>query len=133
VTQRKPKDETFEDFVERQIREARERGDLDRLAGEGKPLRFLGKPHDPMRWVREKLEREKLSLLPDALELRREAERTLADLPRYRSEEEARDRLEALNQRIRSVNRTSWNGPPTDLAPLDVEEWLGRWRASRRR
>lgn len=131
MTQRKPRDERFEDFVERQIREARERGDLDGLPGAGKPLPFLGKPIDPTRWVREKLARERVSLLPDALELRRDVDRTLGELPRIRSEEEARRGLEALNERIRRVNRSSWTGPPTDLAPLDVEEWVARWRASR--
>ncbi len=133
MTERKPKDEAFEDFVERQIREARERGDLDRLPGEGRALPFLGKPHDPMRWVREKLRRENLSLLPDALELRRDVDSALAALPRIGSEDEVRRRLEDLNERIRNVNRTSWKGPPTDLAPLDVDEWVGRWRASRRK
>jgi hypothetical protein len=128
VTQRKPIAETFEDFVERQIREARERGDLTGLPGEGKPLPFAGQPHDETRWLKEKLRREKLSVLPPSLELRAEVDRALSGLFRLRSEAEVRRRLEELNERIRGVNRTSWTGPPTDLAPLDVEEWVERWR-----
>jgi hypothetical protein len=128
VTERKPRGEAFEDFVERQIREARERGELDHLPGEGRPLPFAGKPHDEARWLKEKLREEKLSVLPPALELRQEADRALSGLSRLRDEREVRRRLEELNDRIRRANRTSWTGPPTDLAPLDVEAWVERWR-----
>ena len=133
MTERKPRNEGFEDFVERQIREARERGEFDRLPGAGKPLPFADKPHDEMRWIREKLQRERLSVLPDSLEVRLEADRTLGELWRVSSEAEVRRRLEALNERIRRVNRTAWTGPPTEVAPLDVEEWVRRWREARRR
>jgi hypothetical protein len=133
VTERKPRHEGFEDFVERQIREARERGEFDRLPGEGRPLPFADKPHDELRWLREKLQRERLSVLPDSLEVRREADRVLAELPRVSTEGEVRRRLEALNERIRAVNRTAWTGPPTEVAPLDVETWVRRWREGRRR
>jgi hypothetical protein len=129
VTERKPRGETFEDFVERQIREARERGELDHLPGEGRPLPFSGKPHDEARWLKERLRQEKLSILPPSLELRQEVERVLSGLERLRDEGEVRRRLEELNERIRRANRTSWTGPPTDLAPLDVESWVSRWRA----
>jgi len=131
VTERKPKDERLEDFVERLIREARERGELDVVEGKGKPLRSLGKGRDESTWLKEKLEREKLSMLPEGLELRREADRALGEIFHLGRETEVRQRLEALNERIRRVNRTSWTGPPTDLAPLDVEEWVTRWRAAR--
>jgi hypothetical protein len=133
VTERKPRHEGFEDFVERQIREARERGEFDRLPGEGRPLPFADKPHDELRWLREKLQRERLSVLPDSLEVRLEADRVLAELPRVSTEGEVRRRLEALNARIRAVNRTAWTGPPTEVAPLDVEAWVRRWREGRRR
>ncbi|HVP66403.1 MAG TPA: DUF1992 domain-containing protein [Anaeromyxobacteraceae bacterium] len=128
MTQRKPKDERTEDFVERQIREARERGDLDALPGKGKPIRSLGKVRDESWWIREKLEREKLSILPDSLELRRDVDRTLGGLGRLRSETEVRRALGEMNDRIRRVNRTSFRGPPTDVAPVDVDAWVARWR-----
>jgi len=133
MTERKPEDESFEDFVERLIREARERGDLDRLPGSGKPLPIRAEGHDPERWLKEKLRRENLSVLPDSLEIQLEADRALSGLARVASEEEVRRRLEALNERIRRVNRTTWRGPPTALAALDVEAWVARWRALRAR
>lgn len=124
--------EALEDFVERQIREAQATGELDDVAGKGKPLPFVDKPHDPMDWWKRKLEQEKLSVLPDSLQVLREAEAALAEVARTRSEARARARLEALNERIRKVNRTATDGPPTTLAPLDVEAVLARWRAARR-
>ncbi len=125
--------EALEDFVERQIREAQAAGELDDVAGKGEPLPFVDKPHDPMAWWKRKLEEEKLSVLPDSLQILREAEATLAEVARMGSEPRVRARLESLNERIRKVNRTASGGPPTTLAPLDVEAMLGRWRAARRR
>lgn len=125
--------EALEAFVERQIREAQAAGDLDEVAGKGEPLPFVDKPHDPMGWWKRKLEQEKLSVLPDSLQILREAEATLAEVARMASEPRVRERLEALNERIRKVNRTATGGPPTTLAPLDVEAVLARWRAARRR
>jgi hypothetical protein len=125
--------EALEAFVERQIREAQAAGELDDVAAKGQPLPFVDKPHDPMAWWKRKLEQEKLSLLPDSLQVLREAEAALAEVARIGSEPRVRARLESLNERIRQVNRTATGGPPTTLAPLDVEAVLARWRAARRR
>ncbi len=124
--------EALEDYVERQIQEAQADGAFDRLSGAGKPLPFVDKPHDPMEWWRRKLERENLALLPDQLAIRREADEVLRAIARLGSEHAVRERLEALNERIRRINRTTWKGPPTSLAPVDVEAAIRRWRESRR-
>lgn len=125
--------ESLESCVERQIREAQEEEAFDGLPGAGKPLPFVDKPHDPMDWWRKKLEREKLSILPESLAIHGEVEKVLEELPRLHSEARVRERLEALNERIRKVNRSVTEGPPTTLAPLDVEAALARWRAARGR
>lgn len=125
--------ESLESYVERQIREAQEEGEFDGLPGAGKPLPFVDKPHDPMDWWRRKLERERLSILPESLAIHREVEKVLEELPRLRSEAQVRERLEALNARIRKVNRTVSEGPPTKLAALDVEAAVLRWREGRGR
>jgi len=36
-----------------------------------------------------------------------------------------------INEKIREVNRTVISGPPTTLAPLDIERTVDRWRADR--
>ncbi|MBW3648094.1 MAG: DUF1992 domain-containing protein, partial [Actinobacteria bacterium] len=55
MTERKPAGVSFESWVERQLREARERGSFDDLPGTGKPLQPAS--FDELAWVREKLRR----------------------------------------------------------------------------
>lgn len=126
---RKP-GETPERYVERIIREAQEEGEFDRLRGAGKPLPLTGALEEAW-WIKEKLRREKLSDLPDALAIRLEAERVLREVTRLSDERVVRARLEELNARIRKINRTTVAGPPTTLAPVDVEAAVARWRAGR--
>jgi hypothetical protein len=114
-------------IVERQIREAKEAGELDNLPGEGRPLAGLDDPPDEMWWVKEKMRREDLAFVPDAIAVRRELEVLVATLPRL-PEAEARDRLVALDARIRKLNATVTSGPPTTVAPLDIESLLARSR-----
>ena len=64
MTDRKPAGVGFGTWVERQIREAAERGEFDNLPGAGKPIADLDKPHDELWWVKDKLRREQLSYLP---------------------------------------------------------------------
>jgi hypothetical protein len=52
MTERKPAGVTFESWVERQVREARERGSFDDLPGTGRPL--PPSASDDMAWIREK-------------------------------------------------------------------------------
>jgi hypothetical protein len=126
---RKP-GETHDRYVERIIREAQEQGEFDRLRGAGKPLPLTGVLEEAW-WIKEKLRREKLSDLPDALAIRVEAERVVAEVARLSDERVVRERLQELNAKIRRLNRTHVSGPPTTLAPLDVEAVVARWRAGR--
>lgn len=124
--------ETFESYVERLIREAREEGAFDHLANAGKPLPLTGSLEEGW-WIKEKLEREKLSVLPESIGIRHRAERVLAEVARLDDERVVRERLGELNAAIRRLNATSVAGPPTTLAPLDVDAVVARWRAARSR
>jgi hypothetical protein len=132
MTQRKPWDLSFDSWIDVQIREAKERGLFDDLAGAGKPQANLRDAADPMWWAKQFLRREDVSYLPPALEVRVRAQKlreVLASLP---SERAVREAVEALNADIRRVNRTASEGPPTVQAPLDADELAARWRESRR-
>ena len=76
MTPRKPPGIGWESWVERQIREAQERGEFDDLPGHGKPLDDVDRSRDEMWWVRKKLRREKVSYSPPALSLRVEVDET---------------------------------------------------------
>jgi hypothetical protein len=128
---RKPPDQSFESWIDAQIRDAAERGAFDDLPGKGAPLRDLDEASDPTWWAKQLLRREKLSLLPPALEVRRKVERLregLADLP---TEARVREVVGALNAEIRRLNRGASSGPPTRQAPLDPDAIVADWRALR--
>lgn len=128
---KKPIDPKFwEALTEQRIRDAQEAGEFDRLPGFGKPIPGIDEPHDENWWVKRKLERERISALPPALEIRRDREQTLARLGSIAGEAEARQTLEELNERIRKAHFSAVWGPPSDTLPVDVAAELERWRAT---
>ncbi|AWL36786.1 MULTISPECIES: DUF1992 domain-containing protein [Streptomyces] len=131
MTERKPAGVSFESWVDKQIREAEQRGDFSRLPGFGKPLPGLERPYDENWWIRAKLEREGVSVLPPSLALRKEAEDARDEALGARSEAEARRVLTEMNERIREALRRPPEGPPLTIGPLDVEAVVREWRAAR--
>lgn len=124
---------TFESWIDRQIREAQERGEFDNLPGSGKPLTNLGRSHDEMWWVREKLEREGLSTeaaLPTSLKLRKEISRLAATVRPLRSEAEVRETVSVLNEQIKDYLRAP-SGPQVPVGLVDVEDVVQQWRQDR--
>ena len=124
----------YESWVERQVREAIERGEFDNLPGAGRPLPGINGREDDNWWVKSLLEREQLPMpLPTSLALRREVAdlpQTLADVPDERT---VRDIIEDLNRRIRDSHRRRVDGPPIVVKPVDVEQTVTDWRRSRSR
>ena len=106
-----------------------ERGDFAGLPGLGKPLEGLGDEHDPDWWVKRLVEREKITVLPPALQLRREDAALDDTLDRLAGEAEVRRALTEFNERVRRVLYTTHGGPPVTTPPRDVEEEVRRWRA----
>ncbi|HBF81720.1 MAG TPA: DUF1992 domain-containing protein [Streptomyces sp.] len=131
MTERKPAGVSFESWVDRQIREAEQRGDFSHLPGFGKPLPGLGRPYDENWWIKAKLEREGVSVLPPSLALRKEAEDAREEALEARSEREARRILAEVNERIREALRTPPEGPPLNIRPLDVEAVVAQWHERR--
>lgn len=133
MTERRPRGVSVESWVERQIREAEERGAFDNLPGAGKPLPGLGKPHDEMWWIRQKMAREGVpagALLPESLKLRKEVAalpETVRGLP---SERAVRDVVAQLNRRIAEWLRAP-SGPLVRVVPVRADEVVEQWRADR--
>ena len=129
MTERKPPGTGFESWIDTQIRQARERGEFDDLPGEGKPIADIDRPYDENWWIKRKLKSENVSLLPPTLRLRKEAEDTLEEASGARTEQRVRELLEGLNKKIREMNSSSVPGPPLNLMPYDIEEFLEKkWR-----
>lgn len=128
MTQRKPPGVSFESWIDRQIREAAERGEFDGLPGHGKPIADVDQPYDEMWWIRRKLRRENLSYTPPSLALRKAAEDALEEAARAPSESAVRRIVGEINEKIREGNRKPLAGPPTNLVPFDVERVVRDWR-----
>jgi hypothetical protein len=131
MTERKPPGISFESWVDRQIREAEERGAFENLPGAGKPLRDANAPYDESWWLKQKMRDEGLSHLPPTLALRKEAEDALKAASRARSEAEVRRVVEGVNEKIREAFRRPLPGPPLNLAPYDVDAVVAEWRGRR--
>ena len=123
----------YESWVERQVREATERGEFDNLPGAGQPLPGLNGRDDEDWWVKKFVERERISLLPTTLALRKELVELPETLRALRDEVEVRHRIEDLNDRVRYTHRHRVDGPPLVLTPVDVEATVAEWRRSRAR
>ncbi|WP_128381017.1 DUF1992 domain-containing protein [Streptomyces cavernae] len=129
MTERKPPGVSFESFAERQIRDAEARGDFSRLPGAGKPFPSgLDTDYDEMWWVKQKMAREGLTVLPPTLALRKEAEDTLAAALAAPSERVVRKLITELNGKIKEMMFKPPPGPPLGLKPYDVEAVVEEWR-----
>ena len=132
MTERKPTGQSFESFVERQIKEAQARGEFDKLPGAGKPLPDLDKPYDELWWVKNLMAREQLSVLPATLQLKRDVERGLEQAFALSNEAGVRQAIKLLNLKICQANRAAHAGPATSLHILEADEVVREWRKRKR-
>jgi hypothetical protein len=131
MAREKPPDKAWDVWIEQLIQEAKDAGEFDQLEGKGKPIPGVEAPYDPDWWVKKLLEREKVSVLPPALELLRRVEAELAKIWAARREDDVQAKVQALNAEIARVNARVAAGPPTRLAPLDPDGVVQEWRARR--
>ncbi|GAA2091997.1 DUF1992 domain-containing protein [Microlunatus panaciterrae] len=122
----------FESWIDRQIREAQERGEFDNLPGSGKPIKGLDGRPDENWWVKGLMEREKISApLPGSLLLRKEVANLQEALAEERSEDTVRAIIENLNSRIRESRIRGIDGPNIFIKTVDVEQAVQTWREGR--
>ncbi|WP_405461824.1 DUF1992 domain-containing protein [Streptomyces sp. NBC_00101] len=131
MTGRKPPSVPFESWVDRQINEAEQRGDFASLPGFGKPLPGLERAYDEDWWIKDKMRREGLSVLPPALALRKEVEDVRRAVAGAVSERRVRELLVAVNEKIDEAVRMPPPGPPLTVGRFDVERVVEEWRTAR--
>lgn len=128
-----------ESWVERQIREATERGEFSGLPGSGKPL-DLGDPDDPDWWVKRVMKREGLdasAAMPPVMQLRAEHASFPESLLDVGTADGVREVLRDYNQRVvadrlRPVIGKAMPVIAPRLRPEEIEELVTRWEALRR-
>lgn len=123
----------YETRIDRQLREAQERGDFDDLPGAGQPLPNNGEEYDAEWWLKGLVRRESIAGagLPPALALRKEIEDLSSVVARKRTETAVRQVVTDLNDRILLARRGPVDGPPVAVKPVDVDAVLRDWRAAR--
>lgn len=117
--------------MDRQVREATERGAFDGLSAAGKPLDDAVLGQTAGEWAVEWARREGADMtaaLPPALALRREREELVAAVPGQPTEAAVRAAVELFNQRLDAAYRRPQEVPPVALAFVDLERQLARWR-----
>ena len=80
--------------------------------------------------MKRKLRDEHITDLPPALRARRDRDRALTEALDAATEQDVRRIVDEVNDRIRTINRTTYHGPPTATGPLDVEDVVAAWRAA---
>ncbi|MFH0175564.1 DUF1992 domain-containing protein [Streptomyces cacaoi] len=132
MTERKPPGVPFESWVDKQIRDAERRGEFAQLAGAGKPLPAgADTTYDELWWIKRKMAREGLSVLPPTLALRKEAEDALAAAYAAPSERLVRKIITDVNVKLREMMFKPPPGPPLGMKPYDVEAVVREWRERR--
>ena len=131
MTRRKPPGRTFQSWAEEQIQEAEREGAFENLPGRGKPLPDAYQPYDPDWWVKSLIQREKISILPPALEARQKLAAALARIRELTDEAAVRREIETLNAALARLNAHATSGPATHIGRLDVETAVARWREER--
>ncbi|MGH8878491.1 MAG: DUF1992 domain-containing protein [Stackebrandtia sp.] len=121
--------------IEREIRQATERGDFENLPGAGKPLPGAGEVLAEDWWLRDKMQREKLGaeVLPTTLRLRKAAEDIDSNVAKLRTEPEVRRAVDELNEQIRKALLGPVDGPPVALRTVDADLVVATWRDTRGR
>ena len=119
----------FESWIDRQIREATERGEFENLPGAGKPIKGLDGRDDENWWIKGLIERENITgVLPGPLLLRKEVAEISETVSGCRTEEAVREIVADLNARIADSRSRGVDGPNIFVRSVDVERVLREWR-----
>jgi DnaJ homologue, subfamily C, member 28, conserved domain len=122
----------YESRIDRQIREAQERGEFDNLPGAGEPIPDRGELHDENWWLKQWIQRENITgLVPQTLKIRKEAEELDDRLAGETQESSVRRIVADLNARIVRANRGLVDGPPVVISLFNVDDVVARWREAR--
>src|SRR6266436_4760757 len=117
-------DSRFERLIDKQIREATERGSFDDLPGQGKPLADSDVPYSEDWWLKDLAKREDIGpyALPEPLALRREAQDLTAGIVvEARTEAKVHEVVEDYNARAEKARRLPHSGPSVFIPLVEAE------------
>jgi hypothetical protein len=98
------------------------------LPGVGQPIPGIDDVLDENWWLKAKLRREQLSVLPPIMEARLVREQLLESLAELPTERNVRERVATVNAQIRRAHFAHIAGPADGVLPLDEEQVIAAWR-----
>jgi hypothetical protein len=120
-------------LVEERIRKAQEEGLFDDLPGKGKPLNLKDDSHiPPALRVSYKILRN-AGVLPPEMQLRRDVSDLKDLLNRARTEKEARDIIEEINEKVLTLNVMSGLSVSSGMEQVYGEKILAKLNSRRAR
>ncbi|MFE5307413.1 DUF1992 domain-containing protein [Isoptericola sp. NPDC056573] len=119
-------------WVDTVVDQAIRRGEFDDLPLAGKPIPGLRGTHDPDWWLKNLVEREQITGVLPAAQLRRDDAELDETLDREPEEKRVREVVEDFNARVVDARRQLLGGPPVVTPTRDVEREVQRWRERRR-
>lgn len=119
-------------WVDMQIQQAIRRGEFDNLPGAGRPIKGIDRPHDPDWWLKQLIERERITgVLPPALALRKEDAELEDTLDRIAMPAAVRAAVDEFNARVIEARRQLQGGPPVITALRDPDQEVDAWQRRR--
>ncbi|GAA4602641.1 hypothetical protein BJY16_004315 [Actinoplanes octamycinicus] len=121
----------YESSIDRQLRDATERGEFENLPGAGKPLSGYGEEYDEDWWVKDWLRREGATagVIPPTLAVRQAVEDLETAVDRLHTERAVREHVAALNARIDKARWGHLDGPPVIVRRLAADAVVAAWAA----
>jgi hypothetical protein len=119
-------------WVDTVIDQAIRRGEFDDLPGRGKPIPGIGGTHDPDWWLKNLVERENITGVLPAAQLRKDDAELDGTLDREHDEQRVRRVVADFNARVIDARRQLMGGPPVVTKTRDAEREVARWRERRR-
>lgn len=129
MTERKPMGIAWTSWIDRQVSDARERGEFDNLSGRGEPLARDQRSYDPDWWIKDKLRREDLEITPDTIVARRKVERWLVKYLNISHVDMVIHQAKQLNTEIIAANKTHL-GPMSPQPLLDIDTLVNEYLKS---
>lgn len=119
-------------WVDMQIQQAIRRGEFDDLPGAGQRIQDIDRPHDPDWWLKQLIERERITgVLPPALALRKEDAELASTLDRITTPAGVRSAIDDFNARVVEARRQLQGGPPVITALRDPDQEVDAWQQRR--
>jgi hypothetical protein len=120
-------------LADKRIEDAMKEGKFDNLPGAGKPIELEPMPADEtarMTWWAIRILKGN-NVTPDEIVWRKKIDSLRAELAQTRSEQRLRALVEQINHVVHKLNTLGTNAIPSDVAGVDVEVELARFRQRR--